>query len=217
MKVKWLGHACFLITAGSGLKVLTDPYEAGFRGRINYGPVRESPDIVTVSHQDAAHNYTADLQGNPEIVQGAGRHLVRGIEFVGTPCNHGPVPEGEPGENTIFCFAVDGVRLCHCGDLGLPLDDAHLRSLGQADVLLMPTGGPPGALELEEAIALWERLRPAVVIPMHYRNQKCSFPQYGVEDLVGLRPGAVRAGSTEAEFTAGQLPTGQLLILDPAL
>ena len=61
MKVKWLGHACFLITAGSGLKIVTDPYEAGFRGIINYGPVRESADIVTTSHGHDDHNYTADL------------------------------------------------------------------------------------------------------------------------------------------------------------
>lgn len=217
MKVKWLGHACFLITAGSGLKIVIDPYEAGFRDLINYGPVKESPDIVTISHGHGDHNYTADLQGNPEIVQGAGKHLVKGIEFLGTPCYHDRVSGGERGENTIFCFTVDGVRVCHCGDLGHPLDDAALGSLGQVDVLLMPTGGPVATLELEEAMALWEKLRPAVVIPMHFRNDKCGFPKYGVDDLVRLRPGAVRAGSTEAEFTAGSLPTGQILILEPAL
>ena len=61
MKIKWLGHACFLITADSGLKIVTDPYEVGFRGIINYGPVKESPDIVTISLQHGDHNYTGDL------------------------------------------------------------------------------------------------------------------------------------------------------------
>ena len=28
MKIKWLGHVCFLITADNGLKIVTDPYEA---------------------------------------------------------------------------------------------------------------------------------------------------------------------------------------------
>ncbi|MEE9203075.1 MAG: MBL fold metallo-hydrolase [Dehalococcoidia bacterium] len=217
MKVKWLGHACFLITAGSGLKIVTDPYEAGFRGIINYGPVRESADIVTTSHGHGDHNYTADLQGSPEVVQGAGKHLVKGIEFVGTSCYHDRVSGGERGENTIYCFTVDGIRVCHCGDLGHPLDDAALRSLGQVDLLLIPTGGPAATLELEEAVALWEKLRPAVVIPMHFRNDKCNFPKYGVDDLVYLKPEAMRTGSTEAEFTAGRLPAGQVLILEPAL
>jgi L-ascorbate metabolism protein UlaG (beta-lactamase superfamily) len=217
MKVKWLGHACFLITSDGGLKIVTDPYEAGFRGLISYGPVRESADIVTTSHQHGDHNYTADLQGNPEIVRGAGRHLVKGIEFLGVPCYHDRVSGGERGENTIFCFTVDGVRVCHCGDLGHPLDDATLSALGRVDLLFVPTGGPAATLELEEAIALWEKLSPAVVIPMHFRNHKCSFPKYGVDDLVYLRPEAVRTGRSEVEFTAGSLPAGQLTILEPAL
>ncbi len=217
MRVKWLGHACFLITADNGLKIVTDPYEASPGGRISYGPVREAPDIVTISHQDAAHSYTADLMGNPEIVRGAGSHMARGIEFVCVPTPHGPVPAGEPGENAIFSFAIDGISVCHCGDLDLPLSEAAHRALEQADVLLMPTGGPPGALGLEEAIALWEKLQPAVVIPMHFRNQKCSFPSCGVEDLVRLRPGTVLAGSSEAELIAGHLPEGRILVLEPAL
>jgi L-ascorbate metabolism protein UlaG (beta-lactamase superfamily) len=41
MKVQLLGHACFLVTADSGLKIITDLYEEGFQGFINYGAVRE--------------------------------------------------------------------------------------------------------------------------------------------------------------------------------
>ncbi|MDP6510099.1 MAG: MBL fold metallo-hydrolase [Dehalococcoidia bacterium] len=217
MKVKWLGHACFLITADSGLKIVTDPYEAGFRGLINYGPVKEAADIVTTSHQHGDHNYTADLQGNPEVVSGAGTHMVKGVEFVGTACYHDKASGGERGENTVFTFTVDGIRLCHCGDLGHPLDDAALGSIGRVDVLLVPTGGPAATLEMEEAVALWERLRPGVVIPMHFRNDKCNFPKYGVDDLVFLRPEAIQVGNTEVEFAAGNLLTGQILILEPAL
>ncbi|MDP6783831.1 MAG: MBL fold metallo-hydrolase, partial [Dehalococcoidia bacterium] len=170
MKVIWLGHACFLITADNGLKIVIDPYEASPGGRISYGPAREAPDVVTIGHQDAAHNHTADLRGNPEIVQGAGSHMAGGIEFVGIPTPHGPVPTGEP----------------------------------------------PGALGLEAAVALWEVLPPAVVILRHFRNQKCNFPSCGVEDLVRLRPGAVLVGNTEAELTAGHLPEGRILVLEPA-
>jgi len=85
------------------------------------------------------------------------------------------------------------------------------------DLLLIPTGGPEATLELDEALALWEKLRPSVIIPMHFRNQQYNFPKCGVEDLVKLRPGAIQSGKNEAEFTAGRLPTSQILILDPAL
>lgn len=217
MKIKWLGHACFLITADSGLKIVTDPYEAGFRGIISYGPVRESPDVVTISHQHGDHNYTGDLQGSPEVVQGAGKRQVKGVEFEGIACYHDRVSGQQRGDNTIFCFTVDDIRVCHCGDLGHPLDDSTLHSLGHVDVLLIPTGGPAATLELDEAVALWEKLQPGVIIPMHFRNQKCNFPKNGVEDLVKLKPKAVQASRSEAEFIAGGLPTGQILILDPAL
>jgi L-ascorbate metabolism protein UlaG (beta-lactamase superfamily) len=217
MKIKWLGHACFLITSDSGLQIITDPYEAGFRGIISYAPVTESPDIVTISHQHGDHNYTGDLQGSPEIVQGDGKHLVKGIEFVGIPCYHDRVYGQERGDNTIFRFAVDDITICHCGDLGHPLDDSIVSSLGHVDVLLIPTGGPAATLELDEATALWEKLQPGVTIPMHFRNQKCKFPKYGVEDLMKLRSAAIQLGKSEIELAAGQQAVGQILILDPAL
>lgn len=217
MKVKWLGHACFLVTSDSGLRIVMDPYEAGFQGIISYEPVKEWADIVTISHQHGDHNYTGDLQGNPETVQGAGKHFVKGIEFIGLPSYHDRVSGQERGDNTVFTFTVDGIRICHCGDLGHPLDESSLDSLGHVDVLLIPTGGPPPTLELEEAIALWEKLQPGAIIPMHYRNSKCTFPKYGIDDLIALEPQAIRSSKSEAEFTAGQHSVGQVLILDPAL
>jgi L-ascorbate metabolism protein UlaG (beta-lactamase superfamily) len=157
------------------------------------------------------------LQGSPEIVQGAGTHLVKGIEFVGIPCYHDRVSGQERGDNTIFCFTVDDIKICHSGDLGHPLDDSIVSSFGHVDVLLIPTGGPAATLELDEAIALWEKLQPSMVIPMHFRNQKCDFPKYGVEDLMKLKPMAIQTGKSEIEVTAGQHPVGQILILEPAL
>jgi L-ascorbate metabolism protein UlaG (beta-lactamase superfamily) len=217
MKVKWLGHASFLITSVGGLKVLTDPYEAGYQGLLSYGPVKESPDIVTISHEHGDHNYTGDLLGTPQIVKGPGRHLVDTIEFTGIPCYHDTASGRERGENTIFCFTLDDIRICHCGDLGHPLPDVSLRSLGHVDLLLIPTGGPPATLELKEARAIWQKLKPHLTIPMHFRNEKSCFPRYGVEDLLKLERRAVRPGKSEIELTTGRLPRGQLLILDPAL
>ena len=46
MKVKWLGHASFLITSDSGVKIITDPYLTN--ENLNYGEIDESADIVPV-------------------------------------------------------------------------------------------------------------------------------------------------------------------------
>ncbi len=40
MKIKWLGHASFLITSEDGTKIITDPYVVG--GGIAYGEIQES-------------------------------------------------------------------------------------------------------------------------------------------------------------------------------
>ena len=55
MKIKWLGHSCFLITAASGATLLTDPYDTkAYPGTLLYRPLDDppgiAPDVVTVSH-----------------------------------------------------------------------------------------------------------------------------------------------------------------------
>lgn len=217
MKVKWLGHACFLITSTGGLRVITDPYEPGYHGIINYGPVNETADIVTLSHQHGDHNYTKDIKGSFDVVQGPGKKVVKGIEITGTPCYHDRVSGKERGDNTIFSFTLDNINVCHFGDLGHPLDNAVIKSLGKVDVLLMPTGGPAATLELDEAAAIWDKLKPALVIPMHFKNDKCNFPKYTVKDLLALKPNAKQIGKTEVELTAANLPKGEIWILDHAL
>ena len=72
MKVRWLGHACFLLTADDGTRVMTDPYKTGAFG-LELRPPAEDADIVTVSHEHEDHNNVAAVKGNPEIVRGAGR------------------------------------------------------------------------------------------------------------------------------------------------
>ena len=66
MKLKYLAHSSFLITSGSGVRIVTDPYSisADFRHK----PVNEPADIVTVSHQHGDHNAVSTVQGNPDVI-----------------------------------------------------------------------------------------------------------------------------------------------------
>jgi len=73
MKVKWYGHAAFLITSGQGMKIITDPYEpGGFGGAIGYGPIPDEADIVLVTHDHGDHNYVRGLKGKPKSSQEQG-------------------------------------------------------------------------------------------------------------------------------------------------
>jgi len=215
MRIEWIGHACFCITSEAGLRIVTDPYETGFRDIIQYGPVDVSADIVTVSHEHGDHNHVLAVSGNPEVVRGTGMQTVKGTEFKGIPSYHDQVEGAQRGPNTIFTFEVDGIRLTHLGDLGHALSPDALAGLEGTEVLLAPSGGPAATLELQTVIDLWESLRPALVIPMHCKTPRCPFPRYSAEDLGNLRPAAKRAGTTDVSFTKDGLPAPtEILILE---
>jgi L-ascorbate metabolism protein UlaG (beta-lactamase superfamily) len=211
MKIKWLGHSCFLITSDPGLKIITDPYDVD--DAIHYGRVKEQADIVTISHQHSDHNNTGDMPGKPEIVEGPGRQTVRGIVFEGIASYHDPFQGRKRGDNIIFCFNVDGIRLCHCGDLGHRLDDAALKALGKVDILMIPAGGPPQTMELDEAVEVSNSIKPSVLLPMHYKNERCSFPKYGAKDIMHKWPNAQNPGKSELGYSKGNLPSQPVVIL----
>lgn len=213
MNIKYLGHASFLITSDAGIRIITDPYETG--GGLSYGAITESADIVAVSHGHSDHNNAAAVQGNPTVVKGAAR--VKGIEFEAIPCCHDEVGGRERGKNTIFCFEVDGIRVCHLGDLGHRLSDEQLAELGEVDILLIPVGGF-FTIDARVATELCDRLKPRVVIPMHYKTSKCDFPIAGVDQFLQGKQEVRRLDASEVEFKAGELPPPtQIVVLKPAL
>jgi L-ascorbate metabolism protein UlaG (beta-lactamase superfamily) len=216
MKIEWIGHACFCLTSQAGLKVITDPYQSGYRNIINYGPIKESADIVTVSHDHGDHNYVSAVVGSPTVVKGSGITRIKGIEFKGIAVYHDRVKGAERGPNTIFLFEIEDIHFTHLGDLGHPLSSEQLGELKNTDVLFAPIGGPMATLELQEVIDLWESLKPRIVIPMHFKTAKCVFPKYSADDLISLRPDAKKVRASEVSLTKGRLPTStQILILEP--
>ena len=217
MKVKWLGHACFLLTSESGLRIITDPYTAGVFG-LNYAPPAETADIVTVSHDHADHNNVAAVKGNPQVVQGVASHEAKGIQFKGLATAHDQSSGKERGSNTIFCFTVDGINVCHLGDLGHDLSDQTVADIGDVDVLLIPVGGN-FTIDAAGANGVCQKLAPKVVIPMHFKNERCpGFPVAGVEDFTRGCQQVKTIGGSEVEIRKEQLPTGtETIVLRPAL
>jgi L-ascorbate metabolism protein UlaG (beta-lactamase superfamily) len=216
MKIQWLGHACFLLTSESGTRIITDPYTPGAFG-LDYGSIAEEADIVTVSHDHADHNNVADVKGKPQVVQGAGAHEAKGIRFKGVATFHDPSSGSQRGANTLFCFAVDGVNVCHLGDLGHDLDDRAVAEAGPVDVLLIPVGGN---FTIDAAVAnrVCDKLKPKMVIPMHFRNDRCpNFPVTGVDEFVAMRSSVRRLHSSEVTVRKEELPaTVETVVLQPA-
>jgi len=213
MNIKWLGHASFLITSDSGIRIITDPYEVG--SGLSYGQIKESADIVTVSHDHSDHNNVAVVQGSPKVVRGTAN--VKGIEFKGVPTYHDEAKGQQRGKNTIFCFEVDGIKICHLGDLGHQLSDKQVAEIGSVDILLVPVGGYY-TIDDRVATEVCNQLNPRVVIPMHYKTAKCDFPIASVGEFLKSKGEVTRLDASEVEFKSGVLPSStQIIVLQPAL
>ncbi len=215
MKIKWLGHASFLITSDSGIRIITDPYTTG--GPLTYGEIKESADIVTVSHDHSDHNNSAAVRGNPKIIKGAGSAEVKGIAFEGIPTAHDEAGGSKRGYNTIFCFEVDGLKLCHAGDLGHTLGKKEIDEIDKVDILLIPVGGYY-TIDANVATEVCDKLKPKVIIPMHYKTDKCSYPISTVDGFLKGKKDVSRLNTSEIEFKPGKLPaTTQIIVLKSAL
>ncbi|MEE8419177.1 MAG: MBL fold metallo-hydrolase [Dehalococcoidales bacterium] len=213
MKIKWLGHAAFLITADNGTRIITDPYLPN--EQLRYAEITETADIVTTSHEHGDHSNVAAVGGNPAVITATGE--AKGIKFDGIPVYHDDSSGSQRGSNTIFCFEVDGIRVCHLGDLGHPLSDEEVKAVGRVDILLIPVGGF-FTIDAAVATAVSDRLSPRIVIPMHVRNDRCSFPIAGVDDFLKGKDNVTKLDVSEVEFHSSQLPgVTQIVVPEPAL
>ena len=213
MKIKYLAHASFLITSGSGTRIITDPYTV--TDALKYGAIKETADIVTVSHEHGDHNNTAAVKGNPQVVRDSAE--IKGIKIKAVSTQHDASGGKERGKNTIFCFDVDGVKVCHCGDLGHLLTDNQIVEVGRVHVLLLPVGGH-FTVDARTAWEVAEQVRTRVIIPMHYKTEKVSFPLTGVEEFIKNKTSVTRLDGSEVEFKPGEVPAGpQIIVLKPSL
>jgi len=215
MKIKYIGHSCFLVTTEGGTRIITDPYEPGsYDGAVKYRPVGEEADIVLVSHGHPDHNHTASVSGSPSVVDEAGANTIDGINILGVSTYHDTSEGSERGGNIIFRFEADGMTICHLGDIGHILDDATAHQLRPVNILMLPVGGFY-AVGSEEADSLIDSLMPGLVIPMHYKTEGVDFPIAPVEDFLSGRKDVLWEGGSEVELTAGKLPEG-VMVLNPA-
>ena len=214
MKIKYLAHSSFLITADDGTRIITDPYTPG-QG-IKYAPIEETADIVTVSHDHGDHNNIAGVKGNPQVVRESG--MVKGVTFKAVPTAHDTTGGSERGTNTVMCMVVSGVRIVHLGDLGHFLTDNQVTEIHKVHVLLVPVGGF-FTIDAATATEVAEQVRARVIIPMHYKTDKSAdMPIEGVDAFLKAKDNVVKVGGSEIEFTVPTLPAGpQFTVLEPSL
>lgn len=176
MKIRYLGHSCFEFVSKEGVKVITDPYT-----KVGYElPNGLFADVLTLSHGHFDHNYAQAVKSKRTLTK-AQKYLFDGIEIEGIESYHDPKMGALRGGNVIFKITVDGITLCHMGDIGEECSIDLVEKIGKVDVLLIPVGGTytVDALGAKKYI---EAINPKAVIPMHYR------PLDGALDIAGIQP-----------------------------
>jgi L-ascorbate metabolism protein UlaG (beta-lactamase superfamily) len=221
VKITWYGHACFRLE-GSGLSIVTDPYAPESAG---LPPVTEPADAVVMSSAlDAAHSCWQMVPGLPRVVNALDAvespvGLGNGVEVRAVAASEGSDRPDDPKANALYTLELDGVWVCHMGDVGTPLAEEQLAPLrGRAEVLLaLAGGGLTIALpDLDHAI---EELDPRLVIPMHYRVPGIRYRLGPVEDFLARRSEPVeRPGTSTLDVTREALPERRtIVVLEPLL
>lgn len=205
MKIKWNGHASFTITASDGTVLVTDPYNpSGYGGVLKYDQVKDNADGVLVSHDHDDHNYSQGLPGSPQVLTGSGQ--VKEIKVNGIDTYHDESQGSERGPNVVFTFAVDGINICFVGDLGHQLSQEQINAIGAVDLLLLPVGGT-FTVDAVGAVGVAKALDPRLVIPMHFKTDKCDLPIGEVDDFLAKMTNVKKLSESEIELSQDNLPS----------
>ena len=179
MEISHLGHSCFKI-AGKNLTVVTDPYN---HSKIAKKMPRVEADVVTISHQHQDHNYKEGVKGDFLLLDSPGEYEVKESFFQGIESFHDDSKGEERGNNTIFTMEIDGVVICHLGDLGVELDNEQLEKVDGVDILMVPVGGTY-TIDAKTAVKVVNDIGPKVVIPMHYKDTGIDIPLDPVDKFI---------------------------------
>jgi len=184
--------------------VVTDPHDGK---SIGLPPPQAKADLILVSHDHFDHNCVrAVKKAESSVISAPVMTVEQGVRVEGIEAAHDEQGGAKRGLISIFRFEVDGTSFCHLGDLGHDLGDALVDRISPVDFLFVPVGdvftvGP------ETAKKLADKIRPRVVVPMHYRMPGLSLSIKPVQEFLNLvdQERVAKVGN-EVDFSEEDLP-----------
>ena len=173
MEIAWFGRSCLRLRDRNTIAV-ADPYLPG----PDFQNLKIKTDLVTLSRSDGKlRTVVPNVRSKPYTIDGPGEYEVGGI-FVTAVWNSSTSRDMNGSDRTrppslICTFVVDGVVVCHLGQIEEPPSDQVLKSITPFDVLTIPPGGR-GAFTRVEAAKLVATTSPKLVIPMAYGDGAAS-------------------------------------------
>ena len=202
MEITWLGHSCFRIK-GNNAVIITDPFSPD----LGYKLGKQTANIVTVSHQHPSHSCIQDIEGNPHVIKGPGEYEISGVLVIGIAAYHDAVKGQSRGKNTVYLMEIDGVAVCHAGDIGHVFSDDQLEEMGNVDVLMLPVGGV-STINAALAAEMVRKVEPKVVIPMHYKTPQTTRELDSIEDFLKEMGRPETEAKAKVTITKNNLPAG---------
>ncbi|MFH0852706.1 MAG: MBL fold metallo-hydrolase [bacterium] len=180
MVIVWYGQSCFKIQSGDTI-LFTDPFDKS----VGLTPPRGQADIVTISHHHYDHDNAEALNSSgPFIIDGPGEYEIKGVNIAGLKTFHDDEQGKERGDSTAYVIEMEGIKICHLGDIGqTKLTNEQLEIIDGVDVLMIPVGGTY-TVNGEDAVGLINQIEPKIVIPMHYKISGLSIKLDGVEEFL---------------------------------
>ncbi len=176
MEITWHGHSCFRISDRGMASVVTDPYDPEVVG---FDPGKLRADIVTISCDNPAHNYSKAIRGSAFEITGPGEYEIGGVFVTGVLINGSKKKQSpEYMRNTVYVIEYNGLNIVHLGELDNVPSQTEVEGLGEVNIALVPIGGKT-SLNAAKAAEVISLLEPSIVIPMHYGTHN---------DKMGLDP-----------------------------
>ena len=181
MKITKIGHSSFLLEESTGTKIVTDPFDDS----VGLTMPHIEADAVTISHDHYDHNNLDAIIGSPMILNDEGAFEVSGVHISSVRANHDSHNGAKRGKSLIFKYRLDGVEVCHMGDIGQECNPFLSEFIMPVNVLLIPVGGKY-TIDAEKAYDYVDKLMPDIVIPMHYRTKDIDLGLDKVDDFLDL-------------------------------
>jgi len=189
---------------------VTDPHDGKSLG---IKPPSAEADVVLISHDHYDHNsFKSIIKPRKIVFAFVGEFNFEGFAFTGLQTDHDGAGGKKRGKNVMYAMTVDGISICHCGDIGKMPDDDVIEKIKGIDILMVPVGGVH-TMDVEELVKFIDTVGPRVIVPMHYRVGGLSIPINSVDgfiDSIGLD---VEQVGEEIDLSVDELPAERTIWL----
>jgi L-ascorbate metabolism protein UlaG (beta-lactamase superfamily) len=202
LQIRWHGHACWGIT--NNITLVTDPHDGK---SIGIPAPTVMGDIILVSHDHYDHNSvkSVEKEGSKVVTDGRKRNISN-VEIFGIDSFHDEDMGAKRGSNIMYKFTMDRIKFCHLGDLGHDLDEEAVQKIGDVDILFVPIGGT-FTVDDKQAWDVINKIRPKIIVPMHYKIGGLSLPIAGIDSFLEQNKYKILKVGNEIDIEKEDLPS----------